>query len=160
MKVLTSREKQLADGTIFRNVDMLLTKDEAKRMPLESFAATLEKGVGNAKLHEVESIKFEEIVVQNAKLQTVHINKEKKIVTVVFSDGTKQVVKCSPEDSFDTEIGFALACTRAVFGSKTKVRKFIEKNADFAKVKETKVKEKPTKSTNSKKPTGGKKRNG
>ena len=66
-------------------------------------------------------------------IQTIHVNEAKKIMTVVFSDGTHEIVKCSPEDCFDTEIGFALALTRKLFGSKTQVRKFISNNAKILK---------------------------
>lgn len=62
-------------------------------------------------------------------IQAIYINNKKKIVTIVFKDGTHQIVKCSPEDSFDIEIGFALALTRKIFGSKTQTRKYINKNA-------------------------------
>lgn len=66
-------------------------------------------------------------------IQTIHVNEVKKLMTVVFSDGTHEIVKCSPEDCFDTEIGFALALTRKLFGSKTRVRKFISNNAKTLK---------------------------
>lgn len=66
-------------------------------------------------------------------IKTIHVNEAKKIMAVVFSDGTKQIVKCSPEDSFDAEIGFALALARKLFGSKTQVRKYIDRNAKVIK---------------------------
>ena len=66
-------------------------------------------------------------------IKTIHVNEAKKIMTVVFSDGAKQIVKCSPEDSFDAEIGFALALARKLFGSKTQVRKYIDRNAKVIK---------------------------
>lgn len=66
-------------------------------------------------------------------IKTIHVNEAKKIMVVVFDDGTKQIVKCSPEDSFDAEIGFALALARRLFGSKTQVRKYIDRNAKVIK---------------------------
>lgn len=126
MKVLTAREKQLPDGTVFRNVDILLSNGEARRLPLEDFSKKLEGNVGNAKACDAVPLK-------GLSAQTIHVNEEKKVVTVVFSDGTKQVVKCSPGDSFDTEIGFALAFARKLFGSKTQVRKYIARNAKVIK---------------------------
>lgn len=126
MKVLTAREKQLPDGTVFRNVDILLSNGEARRLPLEDFSKKLEGNVGNVKACDVAPLK-------GLSTQTIHVNEGKKVVTVVFSDGTKQVVKCSPGDSFDTEIGFALAFARKLFGSKTQVRKYIARNARVIK---------------------------
>ena len=90
---------------------------------------------------------------EGISIQTIHINEKEKVVVVVFDNGTKQIIKCSPEDSFDTEIGFALAFTRAIFGSKTQVRKFIAKKASVIK-DEPKPKKRTRKST--KKPIGGK----
>lgn len=131
MKVLTARERQLPDGTVFRNVDILLSNGEARRLPLEDFGKKLEGNVGDdVKANEPKCVVAP---LKGFSIQTIHINEEKKIVTVVFSDGTKQVVKCSPEDSFDTEIGFALAFARKLFGSKTQVRKYITRNAKVIK---------------------------
>ncbi len=130
MKVLTAREKQLPDGTVFRNVDILLSNGEARRLPLKDFGKKLEGNVGDdVKAHEPTDV----APLEGFSIQTIHINEEKKIVTVVFSDGTKQIVKCSPDDSFDTEIGFALAFARKLFGSKTQVRKYITRNAKVIK---------------------------
>lgn len=131
MKVLVAREKQLLDGTVFRNVDILLSKGEARRLPLEDFGKKLEGNVGDdVKAHEPKGVIAP---LKGFSIQTIHINEEKKIVTVVFSDGTHEIVKCSPEDCFDTEIGFALALTRKLFDSKTRVRKFISNNAKVLK---------------------------
>ena len=123
MKVLTVREKQLPDGIVFRNVDILLSNSEVRRLPLEDFGKKLERNVGD-KIVPLKGI----------SIQTIHVNEAKKLMTVVFTDGTHEIVKCSPEDCFDTEIGFALALTRKLFGSKTRVRKFISNNAKTLKV--------------------------
>lgn len=123
MKVLTIREKQLPDGIVFRNVDILLYNSEARRLPLEDFSKKLEGNVGNKII----------LPLKGNSIQTIHVNEAKKLMTVVFSDGTHEIVKCSPEDCFDTEIGFALALTRKIFGSKTRVRKFISNNAKILK---------------------------
>ncbi len=37
---------------------------------------------------------------------------------VLWSDGTKTVVKCNPEDKFDPEKGLAMACMKKLFGNK------------------------------------------
>lgn len=39
--------------------------------------------------------------------------------TIVFwRDGSKTVVKCNPEDTFDPEKGLAMACMKKLFGNK------------------------------------------
>lgn len=134
-KVLCAKEKKLpgllgllGDGDVLRQVDILLTGEEAKKEDLEAFGKRVEKSL-NEKPHHVEKL-------SGFSIQTIHVNEEKRIMTVVFSDGTKQIVKCSPEDSFDTEIGFALAIARKLFNSKTQLRKFIADNAKVIKVPE------------------------
>ena len=85
-------------------------------------------------------------------IQTLHINETKKIVTVVLKNGNSAVVKCSPTDEFDTEVGFALAYTRSKFGSKSRIRRFIENNAKITK-KPIKKKRRGRKPGSGRKPT-------
>lgn len=63
----------------------------------------------------------------------VVVNEEKGVVAFVprFRGAAKQIVRCSPEDQFDPEIGVALAICRGLFGSKTQFRKFVRENAKF-----------------------------
>lgn len=141
-KVLCAKEKKLPGllgaltGDVLRQVDILLTGEEAKKEDLEAFGKRVEKSLNSKPCH-VEELK-------GFSIQTIHVNEAKRIMTVVFSDGTKQIVKCSPEDSFDTEIGFALAIVRKLFNSKSQVRKFIANNAKVIKVPEQPVKPKRT----------------
>lgn len=129
IKVVCAKEKKLPDGLMtLREVDIVLSPDEAKKENLEAFGKRVEKAL-NEKPYHVEKL-------NGFSIQTVHVNEAKRIMTVVFSDGTKQIVKCSPEDSFDTEIGFALAIVRRLFNSKSQVRKFIANNAKVIKVPE------------------------
>lgn len=79
-------------------------------------------------------------------IRSIYIDEQNKVVVVIFKDNKKQVVRCSPDDEFDYEVGVALAIARHQFGSKTQLRKFI---ANTSKVK-LKLKE-------TKKPKGGKK---
>lgn len=80
-------------------------------------------------------------------IRNIYVNESEKVIVVVFKDGEKQIVKCSPDDEFDIEVGVALAIARYCFGSKTQFRKFIQKNAKFKKEKVAEIK----------KPKGGKK---
>ena len=50
--------------------------------------------------------------------------------TIAFwPDGTKTVVKCSPDDEFDPKMGVAMAIVIKMFGSRSQLAKFIEKNS-------------------------------
>ena len=46
---------------------------------------------------------------------------------IIFKDGTKEVVKCSKDDEFDAENGFAQAMMNIMFGSRSNFKRFIEK---------------------------------
>ena len=45
---------------------------------------------------------------------------------IIFKDGTKEVVKCSKDDEFDAESGFAQAMMNIMFGSRSNFKRFIE----------------------------------
>lgn len=59
-------------------------------------------------------------------IKSVTDNRVAKVMCVVFADGGKEIVRCSPSDDYDPEIGFALACARHMLGSRTQVRKYLE----------------------------------
>lgn len=80
-------------------------------------------------------------------IKSIQVNEEKRLVTVVFTDGDVRIVKCNKEDNFDVMVGVSLAVTEHLFGSKTKRAKFITEKAKIVKVKE----KKETKKTTSKK---------
>ena len=73
--------------------------------------------------------------VAHSEPASVTVNEAKRVVCVVFKDGSKQLVRCSPEDQFDPEIGVALAIARNQCGSKTRLRKLIAERARFVKEK-------------------------
>lgn len=77
----------------------------------------------------VETKKFRKTV------QGVYVNESKRAVTVVLRNGASQTAICSPEDHFDVEVGFALALSRALFGSNSQMKKFLAKNAKSIKAK-------------------------
>ena len=80
-------------------------------------------------------------LMDNNMVRNIYVDEKEKRVVVIFVDGQKQVVKCSPKDEFDVEIGVALAIARHFFGSKTQLRKFIQKNAKFKITKKESQKE-------------------
>ena len=60
-------------------------------------------------------------------VEGIYANENKKCVAVKLANGTVKVAKCSPFDSFDLEVGFALAFTRAALGGKKKVKELLAK---------------------------------
>lgn len=113
-KLIQVKEKHINGIDVLRQIDILLSNDDAKRESLEEFALKFQNFLSDQNKQDIKSIT---------------VNKGKKVITVVFKDGAKQIVKCHPKDTFDPEIGFALALVRNAFGSKTQVRKFIAENA-------------------------------
>ena len=68
--------------------------------------------------------------IQKAREQTlirnVLVNEKKRLVTVVFKDGTHEIIKCSKNDEFDVNVGVALAIAQHLYGSKNKFHKDIQ----------------------------------
>ena len=60
-------------------------------------------------------------------IKNVFFNEVKKATTVMFNDHTSVVVKCAENDTFDPEIGLAMALTKKMFGSRTKLQKVVDK---------------------------------
>ena len=61
----------------------------------------------------------------------IQINPNKKTVFVQLIDGRKALVRCHPEDEFDEEIGVALAICRALCGSKSQFKKYLNSDAKY-----------------------------
>lgn len=60
-------------------------------------------------------------------IKSVHFNDKKKTTTIVLKDGTVGMSTCMGTDGYDRYVGFSVALQNALFGSKTKARKFIDK---------------------------------
>jgi hypothetical protein len=54
----------------------------------------------------------------------IHVDASKKVMVVKWDDGTETKVTCDPQDNFSVDVGFGMALTEHVFGSK---REFKEK---------------------------------
>lgn len=54
----------------------------------------------------------------------IHVNEEKKVIVVKWADDTETKVTCDVQDNFSVDVGFGMALTEHVFGSK---REFKEK---------------------------------
>lgn len=67
-----------------------------------------------------------EIPQLSCDIQKVYFSEEKGSVTVILRNGNEGKAKCSPEDTYDPYVGFAVAYARAVAGSTTKLRKYID----------------------------------
>lgn len=46
---------------------------------------------------------------------------------VIWSDGSKTIVSCSKDDTYDDYIGFCAAVAKKMFGSTSQVKKVIDK---------------------------------
>ncbi len=79
--------------------------------------------------HYDPQIRIDERLYSNLKVEKVIFNDP---ATIVFwNDGSKTVVKCGEGETFDEEKGFAIACTKKMFGNNHiyygKMQKAIEK---------------------------------
>ena len=60
-------------------------------------------------------------------VKSVTFNEKKKVTTVVLKNGSVGIARCSQGDEYDMRIGFCVAFTSALFGSKTQVQKTVDK---------------------------------
>ena len=73
-----------------------------------------------------------------SEIASILVNENKRVVTVIFSDGDVKMSKCSEKDEFDIKVGVALCILYHMFGSNTKASKVIEKKAKIIKKEEIK----------------------
>ena len=62
----------------------------------------------------------------SAELEKTFIDQEKGKVTVILKNGNIGRAACSPEDTFDPYVGFAVAYARAVAGSNSKFKNLVD----------------------------------
>ena len=62
----------------------------------------------------------------SAELEKTFIDEEKGKVTVILKNGNIGRAACSPEDTFDPYVGFAVAYARAVAGSNSKFKNLVD----------------------------------
>jgi hypothetical protein len=61
------------------------------------------------------------------KVKNIFFNVEKKTTTVLWEDGTKNIVKCTDNEEFLPENGVAMAFMNKIFGSRNAFKKVIAK---------------------------------
>lgn len=80
---------------------------------------------------------------KTAQILKVISDPKKKIVVVLFTDGSKEIVKCSAEDEFDVYVGVAIAEARHKYGTTSKFHKIVDDVLTIVKTKKAKKKIKP-----------------
>ena len=81
---------------------------------------------------------------KTAQILKVISDPEKKVVVVLFSDGTKEVVKCSKEDEFDVYVGVAIAEARHKYRTTSRFHRKVDRVLITLKTKTKKVKKAQT----------------
>jgi len=73
------------------------------------------------------------------KPKRIYQDPSSKTTVVLWSDDTKTVVKCSPDEPFVPEFGVAMATMRKMYGSRSQFVKHLEKNTvDMEEIKKKK----------------------
>jgi len=93
------------------------------------------------KIRKIIAKANEEMRAKHMNIKAISIKEEKKMVTVVFDDGTMQQVVCTENDTFDPMVGAALCMVYQAFGSKSKFKKVFKSKAKFVPVKQKPKKE-------------------
>ena len=120
----TKSQQILADVFGKKNyvIDFIADRNSTEKSVIEYIDSLLE---GKKEIH--------------TSVKCIYIDKEARVTVVLFQDGTKQIVKCSPNDEFDAEVGVALAIARQLIGKKSKLKELVA----TAKVTEKKPEPKP-----------------
>lgn len=63
----------------------------------------------------------------NDRIKNVYFNKEKGTTCVVWDDGTKTIVKCAPEDTWDEEKALALCYMKRLLGNRGSFNETLKK---------------------------------
>lgn len=108
----------------------------------KAFAIRLITGIDPREITEIPPL--------SCDVEHVYFTPEKKSVTVVLRDGRTGKSVCAPEDVYDPYVGFSVAYTRAVAGTKNKLREYVDlrynrqikKNEKASKAEETSPKTK------------------
>lgn len=113
-------ESEMIGMEITNMVQQKLYKDkeeDKKEMPVEmSNIITLVAQLNQGAEESIED-----------KIKSVQFNAKKGVTTVVLKDGTKGMSRCNKEDEYDMQIGFSVALTNALFGSRTQAIKYVDK---------------------------------
>lgn len=76
----------------------------------------------------------------DVSIRSILANKQKRVLTVVFGDGTTELVHWSKEDAFDARVGTALAISRHIYGSNNAFRKVVDERLKTIEVTKKKGK--------------------
>ena len=60
-------------------------------------------------------------------IKSVTFNDKKKVTTVVLKNKSVGIARCSKGDVYDRRVGFCVAYMNALFGSKTRVKRIVDK---------------------------------
>jgi len=72
------------------------------------------------------------------KVKNIFFNVEKKTTTVLWEDGTKNIVKCTDNEEFLTENGVAMAFMNKIFGSRNAFKKVVSRGKFQGEIKDKK----------------------
>lgn len=75
-----------------------------------------------------------------ADIDKTYIDLEKGKVTVILKNGNTGRSSCAPGDVFDPQVGIALAYTRAIMGSTTQFKKYVDLKVKRVKDKQSRQK--------------------
>lgn len=68
---------------------------------------------------------YEDGLIDAVGISSILVNKNKKVVTVNFTDGDTQIIRCHDKDEFDMYIGVGLAIGQHIAGSKNQFHKAV-----------------------------------
>jgi len=123
-----NRKPKLNLNALYGSTSMSLDEETKKANILKGLSEALGMPIiTSSQTCKLSSYNKEEYVMIIPGIENVFFNEVKKTTTVVFLDHTSVIVKCTDNDHFDPEMGLAMAIARRYFGSRTKVKKAVDK---------------------------------
>ncbi len=105
--------------------DSCRTTIEIESMNLNDLRKVFDKGISS-----IDYSKEYDLVEKGnpSGVKLIYFNTKTNELCIKWNDDTITSAKCSDKDEFDVYIGFALAYTKKMFGSNTKMRKFVDEH--------------------------------
>lgn len=112
------------DETVVDNLDALDDNSRQARQTVSTKSLDLPLDKTEPRLCDCRGRYVDEDI--DVSIRSILANKQKRVLTVVFGDGTIELVHWSKEDTFDARVGTALAISRHIYGSNNAFRKVVD----------------------------------
>jgi len=80
----------------------------------------------------IKKMDYSECLQNYYKPHKIIFQPEKKTTVVIWKDGSKTVVRCADNDSFNPEVGFAMALVKKILPNRSEIVKIVNESYEMA----------------------------